>query len=412
MFQNYFKIALKVLMRRKFFTAINLLVISLTLSVLIALTTMIEALMGSHEPEPPELLIIANTQVRNSTSFDHDGSLAGYRLLTQYAQDLPGIERMAITEFPSQTISFQNQTKTTLMLRRTDARFWQMMNFEFLEGAAFNQADYEAGKRFAIINEATRNQVFSGQSAVGQMLDLNGTSFQVIGVVRNIPDLRILSFGDVWVPISTHSHDGYRHDLVGNFVGLLQPAPDADIHLIKQAFQQQLQSVQFHTSDYDQIRSRVFTGWELVYALTSGNYYGDVNANRLHFFLTGVALLFMALPALNLVNLNVSRMMERASEIGVRKTFGASSGSLVGQFVFENVFLTVIGGVLGFGLATVGLGWLESWDVFRYTNFQINSRILGFAMGFTLFFGLLSGIYPAWKMSKLHPVHVLSGRVA
>ena len=53
-------------------------------------------------------------------------------------------------------------------------------------------------------------------------------------------------------------------------------------------------------------------------------------------------LLFMLLPALHLINLNVSRIMERASEIGVRKTFGASSRSLVGQFVVENVLLTLM----------------------------------------------------------------------
>ena len=53
----------------------------------------------------------------------------------------------------------------------------------------------------------------------------------------------------------------------------------------------------------------------------------------------------MLLPAINLVNLNVSRILERASEIGVRKAFGASSRTLVGQFVVENVVLTLVGGV-------------------------------------------------------------------
>ena len=55
----------------------------------------------------------------------------------------------------------------------------------------------------------------------------------------------------------------------------------------------------------------------------------------------------MLLPTVNLVNLNVSRMMERASEIGVRKAFGASSRTLVGQFVVENVALSLIGGAVG-----------------------------------------------------------------
>ena len=51
----------------------------------------------------------------------------------------------------------------------------------------------------------------------------------------------------------------------------------------------------------------------------------------------------MLLPAVNLVNLNISRIMERASEIGVRKAFGASSRTLVGQFVVENLVLTLVG---------------------------------------------------------------------
>ena len=65
----------------------------------------------------------------------------------------------------------------------------------------------------------------------------------------------------------------------------------------------------------------------------------------------------MLLPAVNLVNLNASRIMERASEIGVRKAFGASSRTLVGQFVVENVVLTLIGAALGFvgrGAAAAG----------------------------------------------------------
>ena len=60
--------------------------------------------------------------------------------------------------------------------------------------------------------------------------------------------------------------------------------------------------------------------------------------------LAALALLFMLLPAVNLVNLNLSRILERASEIGVRKAFGASSRTLVGQFVVENLVLTLLGG--------------------------------------------------------------------
>ena len=61
----------------------------------------------------------------------------------------------------------------------------------------------------------------------------------------------------------------------------------------------------------------------------------------------------MLLPTVNLININVSRIMERASEIGVRKAFGASSRTLVGQFIVENLILTLVGGAVGFGLSAL-----------------------------------------------------------
>ena len=67
--------------------------------------------------------------------------------------------------------------------------------------------------------------------------------------------------------------------------------------------------------------------------------------------LAGLALLFMLLPTVNLININISRIMERASEIGVRKAFGAPARTLVGQFIVENIILTLVGGLVGFVLS-------------------------------------------------------------
>jgi hypothetical protein len=72
-------------------------------------------------------------------------------------------------------------------------------------------------------------------------------------------------------------------------------------------------------------------------------------------------LLFMLLPALNLVNLNTGRIIERSSEIGVRKAFGATSMQLAGQLVVENVLLCAAGGLIGLACAPACvLWWLEA----------------------------------------------------
>jgi putative ABC transport system permease protein len=119
--------------------------------------------------------------------------------------------------------------------------------------------------------------------------------------------------------------------------------------------------------------------------------------------------LFMLLPTINLININVSRIFERSSEIGVRKAFGASSRVLVAQFVLENIVLCVVGGALGLLGAMGVIAWVNASGWIPYADFQINWRILLYAAAITLFFGCLSGAYPAWRMSRLHPVYALRG---
>jgi putative ABC transport system permease protein len=73
----------------------------------------------------------------------------------------------------------------------------------------------------------------------------------------------------------------------------------------------------------------------------------DSGARKLLAYIVGGMLVFMLLPALNLVNLNMGRILERSAEIGVRKAFGATSMQLAGQLVVENILLCLAGGLLG-----------------------------------------------------------------
>jgi putative ABC transport system permease protein len=118
---------------------------------------------------------------------------------------------------------------------------------------------------------------------------------------------------------------------------------------------------------------------------------------------------FLLLPTVNLVNLNLSRILERAPEIGVRKAFGASSLDLVGQFVVENVLLCLVGGALGLGLAAVILKGVELSGVVPHARFDLDLRVFLYAAGLGVLFGVLSGALPAWRMSRLHPVTALRG---
>jgi putative ABC transport system permease protein len=101
--------------------------------------------------------------------------------------------------------------------------------------------------------------------------------------------------------------------------------------------------------------------------------------------------------------------MERASEIGVRKAFGASSRQLVRQFVVENLVLTLMGGAIGFVLSHLLLAAVARNGWWFYDAFTMNYRVFALGLLATVAFGLVSGMYPAWRMSRLHPAQALRG---
>ena len=117
----------------------------------------------------------------------------------------------------------------------------------------------------------------------------------------------------------------------------------------------------------------------------------------------------MSLPALNLVNINISRIMERASEIGIRKAFGASSSTLTVQFIVENIILTIIGGVLALIFSALLIAYINRVGIGAnaYLTLQINWTVAIVAFILSLIFGLLSGVYPAWRMAKMSVVSAL-----
>src|SRR5206468_6630261 len=97
----------------------------------------------------------------------------------------------------------------------------------------------------------------------------------------------------------------------------------------------------------------------------------DSGGRKLLAMIGGGMLAFMLLPALNLVNLNMGRILERSSEIGVRKAFGATSMQLVGQLVVENIVLCLAGGLAGLACAQLVLWWLEASQLLPYLEVHV-----------------------------------------
>jgi putative ABC transport system permease protein len=409
--RNTLKIALKVLGRRKFFTFISLFGISLTLVVLMVATAMLDNIFAPRAPESRFDRVLYVVKVVEKGSNATMMEEPGYGFVQQFVKTLPGIERAGTFSNPQETAIYKNGTRMDTTIKRTDGDYWKILDFRFVEGRPFTSQEDERGDAVAVITESMRDKLFGSGSALGKTFIVDGQTFRVIGVVPNVSITRIAAYADIWMPIGTLRSSEYRHEMLGGFNGIVLARSSSDFPRLKREFQASLINFPIDRKMFNEVRVGLDTLFEAIARQGTGDRAGEGSraALILSLILFTLAILFMTLPALNLVTLNLSRILERASEIGVRKAFGASRPALVRQFVTENVILTLIGGLIGFALTVVILPILSASQVVPAAQFDVNFRIFAYAMLIAIFFGLFSGVYPAWRMSRLDPVDALRG---
>ena len=410
MLKNYLKLSLKILGRRKFFTFVSLFGIGFTLLVLTLAAAMLDHVFSSYPPETRgfRTLVVDNVRMQGKDSMSTGP--AGFALYDRYMRDIPRVERMSILSQPETVISYWKGARLKSLIKRTDAEFFRILDFEFIEGGPFGEADVNEGRFVAVINETTRSRFFGAGPALGQMLEADGQSFKVVGVVPDVPIFRLIATGDLYVPVTTSKSDYYRTRLRGGFHALFLLRDKEDAETVQQEFKARLRKVEL-PSGFDRIYAVPETFFASFARLTLGDFEASDAGGRLLAILLTAAALFMILPAVNLVNLNVSRALERASEIGVRRAFGASARDLLLQFLFENVVISVVGGLLALAVSAVVLAALNQSDLIPYAHFTLNLRIAAWGFAFALAFGVLSGLWPAWRLSRLSPIQALAGGV-
>ena len=410
--KNYFKLTLKVLRRRKFFTFISLFGISLTLVVLMVATAALDNFFAPRAPESRfgRVLVVYRLSERGPDATE--SSEPGFRFIEEYVRTLPGVE--AVTAFSNgRDISiYKGADRIDVTLKRTDGDYWRVLDFHFLEGRPYTSQEDSSGAPVAVITAKMRDKLFGGASAAGKTFELDGKTFRVVGVVPPVSFTRIAAFADIWVPIGTLPSSDYRHRLMGGFNAIVLAHSRADFPRLRREFATKVLSFPIDRKVFTEVHVGLDTPFEAFARILTRNKQGDRASFIIETIFVLIAILFMALPALNLVTLNLSRILERASEIGVRKAFGAPRRSLVWQFVVENVVLTLIGGLIGFAISVVVMNAITRFDLIPNAQFDMNFRVFFYGMVIAVVFGLFSGVYPAWRMSRLDPVNALRGGVA
>jgi putative ABC transport system permease protein len=331
---------------------------------------------------------------------------------TDMPRNLPGAEAMTVFTNPNGMPIYDNGRRVDTYVRRTDGQYWRILDFRFLEGGPFTEEENRNATPAAVISRSLASKLFPAVSGVGRSITVDGQTFKVVGIVDDVPVTRVVAFSEIWLPVRTLKTPGWEKQTLGSFNAVVLARSRADFAPMRAEFERRVKG--FVSPDsrlYDRAEAGLDTPFEAFARSVFGRDFDPGKATLLKLILVGAGLLFMILPTMNLISINLSRIMERASEIGVRKAFGASSRSLVGQFVIENVVLTLIGGAISIVLAAVALRLINAAQIMPHADLTLNLRIFGWGMLIAAFFGIVSGAWPAWRMSRMHAVEALRGGV-
>jgi putative ABC transport system permease protein len=348
--------------------------------------------------------------LRNSKLGWRNVSSPSFYFLNHYAGSMKTIEKLAITSTSTPASAYVNNKKIAMEIKYTDAAFWEVSDFAFTEGKPYDKAQIDGSQKVAVITEKTKADYFGdGYDVIGRYIEADNIRYRVIGVVKNPPVTSNTYYASMYLPY-TLSKFGYKNtDIMGNSMGILLAKSPADVGKIQQEYNQIVSKIPTGTKDMDQLLSNADSYFRDKVRGLYGN--GPESGFTKFMLMISLAiLLFMLLPTINLVNINITRIMERSSEIGVRKAFGASSNTLVYQFIIENLILTGIGGVLGVLFSSMALYFINQSNWLDGLHLTLNFTVLFYGLIACVIFGILSGVYPAWRMSKLAIVKALKAQ--
>jgi putative ABC transport system permease protein len=413
MIKNYIKMAWMVLKRNKLFTFISLFGISFTLTILLVGASFYDYFAKPAYPANNQKRIVHLLRVKVWEESTGKGSYNNYYqggpgiyLLDNYIRTLKTPLKVSVFTQTYKVVNGSvNNAPVKLKIKYTDDEFWNILNFKFLYGRPFNKKESDEAQRYSVISEALAIEYFGNpKTAVGKIIEADEVNYQITGVVKNVPLLSISAYGDIWVPLTTSKIDLKERKLTGDLAAMMLLKRESDLQQLESEFQQSLKKIDFPVEVYKHIEAQITPSMAHEFLFENGPIRGPV----MYAVFILIILTIMLIPSMNLININSTRISERLSEIGVRRSFGGTKANLIGQFLVENIILTLLGGIIAFVISIVFLKAIQPTGLIPMNLLPINLRIFLIGLGFCFVFGFISGVLPAYRMSRLQIVESLN----
>ncbi len=281
----------------------------------------------------------------------------------------------------------------------TTPPFLDVRNWVVESGAMFTQSDLDARTKVCLLGKTVVDKLFPDEDPLHQTVRLRNVPFQVVGVLAPKGQGSFgMDMDDViLVPATTFQTklQGGLKNVVNGMVFVTGFTPDG-VRRVEREVKTLLRDrhrIQPGTEDDFQIRN-----------LTEIASAQQEEKQTMMMLLASVALVALLVGGIGIMNIMLVSVTERTREIGLRMAIGAKPGQILLQFLVEALTLALLGGLIG-----VGLGVLAAWRISLQIGWPLllRSDAAIVAVGFSAFVGLLFGIYPAQRASRLDPIEAL-----
>ena len=301
-----------------------------------------------------------------------------------------GIENVAPIVNVSGTVKAGVTTYDDGSILGTTPGYDQIRNYTVQLGRFLKDPDIDNRSFVAVIGTEAATEMFGTVRVVGETFTLNGYTFTVVGVLEEMGST-IAGSGDnlILIPFTLAGRLFSQRGISSFYVSA---ASSQEVTSAQEAVTAYLKTVFSTSSQYS-----VYNQTEMLSTLSE-------TTATLTLMLGGIAAISLLVGGIGIMNIMLVSVSERTREIGIRKAIGAARGNILMQFLIEALVVSLMGGLLGLGIATAACYFLG--PVLSMT-LTISPMVSAVAIGFSVFIGVVFGLYPANKASKLRPIDAL-----
>lgn len=326
----------------------------------------------------PRTMMLQTLQLSDTAAHQMQTQAIGYEFMTDFMTDLDGVEHLGLIRmgWGDNVQPIDGTPDIPVKSNFVDTSFFKIFPYRFVAGRPFSEGEFESGMKVAVISDRLARRLYGSETdAIDKDISVSYEKCRVVGVVAEGTPLGAFSYGEVFAPYS--SIEGFSkvsdsdRKYSGPYYAILTLEPGKDPAEVKAQLNERLTRANsssekwlLRVMQFDSHLGMVLAEEEEDMpnldnedsAVQIGPTAWDIWRPYL------VALLvLLVMPAVNISGMISAQMDRRLSEMGVRRSFGATRGNLIRQVLLENFYMTLLGGIIGLIIAWVVVCVFQRW---------------------------------------------------